>query len=339
MPAAGVCAMLFGSMDARPMQFTNPPRPLPASLYEEATSRYVENVSSRAIAIYRVGAFSYPGLSDIDLLVVPDGARFDNGLWFAVRNQLPAALRAPFRSDPGIVPRDLVDVLRFTTHGKRDLLFGEDVAAGVVCDESSEQRWSMFFERLCQFDRVARATRASAGADLAKLVSKTKSLAYSLIDLDVLVDKHLSAAFAAEVDALRAGFFDLDLEEAGPRTWQLFERGLFLVEDTLAEQLPLSPGQSPVEFGRAFLHGSEGIPGLSDARLAERRDAVSRAQHATRAMGFRKGDLFMRTPYAQRIAELNRGQRSALPLRALAAAAYRVRSAMMATGTQAAAQK
>ncbi len=318
--------MVWGPGGSLFMQFTNPPRPLPTALYEEATRVYVERVCPRARAIYRVGDFRHPGLSDIDLLVVPTGARFDNNPWFSVRLRLPRAMQAPFRSDPGIVPADAVDVLRFTTHRARILLFGEDLAVDVECVDSPEQLWSMLFERLCQFDRVARDARRRGTTDLSKLVAKARSVAYSLADIDRLTGSDRSASYCADVEELRSHFFDFKLQEAGARAWQLFDRGLASLEDALVRVLPLAPDQRPADFARSFLLGAATLPGLCAEHLAERRAAVLRAQQASRALGFRKGDVFTRTPYAERIAALNRRHRVRLPLRAVAEVAYGLRA-------------
>lgn len=311
------------------MQFTNPPRRLSASLYQEATAAYIARVGSRALAIYRVGAFRHPGLSDIDLLVIPKAARFDNDAWFAARHALPRHLRAPFRSDPSVVAADGVDVLRFTTHRNRVLLHGADLAESVVCEETLEQRWSMLFERLCQFDRVARQMRSRSRLDLSSLVSKTKSVGYSLVDLDFLTGSSVSAAFRFDVEDLRERFFDMKTDEAGARTWQLFERGMAVLDGTLDTALPLSAAQRPSDFGRAFLRGEAQIAGLNQERLSERRSAVARSQQQVRALGFRKGDVFVRTPYAERVAALNRRTLPGLPLRLLADAAYRARGGVI----------
>ena len=325
-------------MEASSIRFVNAPRPLGVDVYEQAIGAYVARVAPRALAIYRVGAFRYPGLSDIDLLVVPSGPRLDNDRWFAVSSQLPASLRLPFRSDPGVVSRDTVDVLRFTTHRERRLLHGTDLAREVVCEETPEQAWSMIFERLCQFDRVAGEIRASGRADLGKLVSKAKSVAYSLLDLEQLGMSAGAQRFREDIDALRGAFFEMKPEEAGVRAWTLFEAGLSALDASLAERLSLADGDRPVDFARAFLHGEAQIPGLSETRLGERRAAVARAQRVARELGFQKGDVFVRTPSAERVAALRRRHRPSAAVRAGLAAAYRARAAWISARGRAWAQ-
>lgn len=312
------------------MKFTNLPRPIPVPLYDEAVRDYARRVAPRARAVYRVGELRHPGISDVDLLVVPRRARFDNGAWFAVRSQLPPALRAPFRSNPCVVPADGVDLLRFTTHRRRRLVCGEDLAAGVTCLDTPEQRWSMLFERLSQFDRVRRRVLERNGADLWNLVSKTKSVAYSLSEADSLLGSRRAPGFADEVEALRAGFFERAPDEAGVRTWRLFREGLEAIETVLREHLDLQGAPAPAAFGQAFLHGRASIPGLSEARLAERRRAVEWSQRAVRVLGWRKGDLFVRTPYADRIAALNAELHPSTLGRALVDGAYWLRGAAIA---------
>lgn len=308
------------------MEYTNRPRPLSASLYEQAIDAYVRGVRDRAVAIYRVGSFRHPGLSDVDLLVIPREARFDNGLYFAVRHVLPRSLRAPFRSNPIVLPEGLLQALRYTTHEKRRLLHGEDVAAGIACDHSPEQRWSMLFERLYQFDCVSREMQQRRPIDLTRLVSKTKSVGYSLVDVDRLTGSSMAPSFVADVDEMRAGFFEIPPDEAGPRVHQLFHRGLQAILTNVAKHLCLDDERTVVDFGRAFLFGEEEIPGLDEAALWERRATVERVQRLTRVYGCKKGDLFTRKAYRARIEVLHQQYLPSLPLRAAAALAYALRA-------------
>ncbi len=281
------------------MRFTRPPVPIPRARYDEAAHAYARRVGRRAVAIYQVGVFSHAGLSDLDLLVVPRRARIDNAAFFAVRNQLPPLLRVPFRYDPDVVPLGEIDVLRFTTHRHRKLIWGEDVAAHVECLETPEQRWSMVFERLWQFAGMRRRGQRRGRVDLWKLIARTKSVGISLADLDALTGSRHADAYLDEVEALRSRYFELDPQVAGRAFWSLFDYGLTCIEQTIGDVLPLDD-EAPSEFGRRFLTGHASVRGLSEAALEERRRAVLRAQRATRALGFGENDVITAAPYASR---------------------------------------
>jgi hypothetical protein len=286
---------------------------------------YVRSVRDRALAIYRVGRPRDPGWADLSLLVVPRRPRVDNGAFFSVRHALPARLRSPFRSDPKVVPPTCLPVLRYTTCGDRTLLFGEDVAAGIAPDESDEQRWSLVFERLCQFDRLARELEASGIADVSRLISKAESLGDSLRTLDALTGSRQADDYTAAVERLRDAHVGLDPGEAAAQIERSWRHGMALLLESLEKRLPLAPGQSAVDFGRAFLLGEARIQGLCEEDLAARRAAVAVAQASTRAYGFKKGDVFPRTPYRSRIDDLDRALLPPAPVRVAIDGVYRVR--------------
>ena len=83
------------------------------------------------------------------------------------------------------------------------------------------------------------------------------------------------------------------------------------------------------EYSRSESLGELGeakIPNLDESFLNERRATVARVQEATRAYGFKKGDIFMRTPYSERVERLNRRHQASAPTRLAVELFYRLRA-------------
>ncbi len=95
--------------------FVAPPRTLPRALYDDAAQRYAAAVAPRARAVWQVGEVGAPGLSDLDLLVVPAAIALDNSAYFSARTRLPGRFAPLFRHEPNMLPPPTLDVLAWTT--------------------------------------------------------------------------------------------------------------------------------------------------------------------------------------------------------------------------------
>ena len=84
-------------------------------LYDEAISRYAAMVKGRAVGVHRVGNVRYPGLSDIDLLVVTEHEGVDNRYFFSALQRLPQRFHRLFLHEPFILPAWSLRVMRSTT--------------------------------------------------------------------------------------------------------------------------------------------------------------------------------------------------------------------------------
>jgi hypothetical protein len=117
------------------LRVENLPLPLDRSLYQEATDTYLE-LSHRYIeALYVFGNVRYPGLSDLDLLVVPkDG--YLAPLHLSLRDLLPRRFDPILEHDVFVVPSSQLGACRYRLAPPFSLVYGRDVLAGITVDTS-----------------------------------------------------------------------------------------------------------------------------------------------------------------------------------------------------------
>ena len=311
------------------VRFTDFPTPAIPKDYDEAIASYVGRVTSRAKAIYQVGTVHAPGLSDIDLIVVPGPPRLDDDFFYSARTRLPRAQARFYEGDPRLVPVSLGPVLRYTSHGNRRLLWGEDVFASIEQDESREQRWSILLEGFVKYEAWLAKVRRRQRASVHKIIAKAYSLHYAFADLDHVAGLQLCAPFHARVDALRAGYFAAGEppEQKAAVGLELLESGLALLESHLKEILPLGRGESVSEFAFDFLNSGREIPGLDGKRLSERRRAIRDYQLTIWRLGYFRGEIFGGAAYSERRRRYRRRSPAALALWPLLGLGYRIRGA------------
>lgn len=299
--------------------------PTPAAFYPATIAAYVAATAPRALAIYQVGRVRGDGLSDLDLIFVPGAPRFDDGQFYSARVRLPHARRV-FPHDARPLPLPARAAICFTSHARRRLLFGEDVLAGLESARGPEQDLALLLEGFLKYARFAQGAARSGHVPAERLVTKASSLAYSLALFDRIAGERSAAGYAEACLALRAR-----LALPGSRRewllaelWELFAAHFGELERGLAKRLP-ADGESVSAFARAFLRGQRAVPGLAEARLAQRREAIA-SYHATLAQrGFFLGSLFAKGAYGADASDA-RERRASLPRRALGscvAAAYR----------------
>jgi hypothetical protein len=291
--------------------FTDPPSLLPGELYEEAARAYASLVRRRAQAVYQVGRFEQPGLSDLDLLVVPSRPRWDNHWFFSAHARLPRDLRQVFRHDPRLLPPTALDAIRYTTHGSRQLLTGSDVVAGRSCLETPEQKWSILLEGYLSFHRYYWGARAQASARIGPLIARLTSVAHSFRILDSLAETKLAPDLDRDVKALRAGFFASPepVWVRGLRAWERYCQAFDALERDLGRLLPLRAGEEPHHFARDFLRGRRTLPGLDEEALSERREAVRRYHAEVGRYRFFRGSLFFSAAYERQREKVERRNR------------------------------
>jgi hypothetical protein len=208
------------------------PSPASRAAYEDA-AREIEAALSRlpsAIAVYRLGSVSVPGISDIDRLVVVDGTARVADVWSALSDDTRTlAMHAPF----------LVDRATFANHRwfadiqPLDLVWGEPVDIAARPD-----------------DEYARALIAVEGltVTLLKLVklstthhAKVRPLLCELntlkFDLEIAgltpTDAPNAWAFAGDVRSLRTDWWSIDAVHRNERFRPLLSAAPRAVEEAL----------------------------------------------------------------------------------------------------------
>lgn len=238
------------------MNVTDLPKPATHSLYDEAVTRYAELVKSRAISVYRVGNVRYPGLSDVDLLVVTDRHGIDNRYFFSALSRLPQRYHGIFLHEPFVLPVWSLRVMRHTTHGAPALLAGRDVLHGFPPSDEPDERWCRMLESYCSNVRFRNAATESQTLKGRQTVAVASAARFLLNDGAFALGAGDPEKYSARVDALRERFFSYaDPADGVLEAWNLFNAAMDGFEKALFARFPEFASADPVETARDLLRG------------------------------------------------------------------------------------
>jgi hypothetical protein len=304
------------------MKVTNIPSPASPALYAEAIDTYVRLVKRRAVAVYSVGNVQYPGLSDIDLVVVPNGSAVDNQYFFSAKGRLPRRFVDLFLHEPFILPRSCLQVMRHTTHHAPVLLAGQDVVRPFLPREVPAERWCRMLESYCSYSGFARRVRQSQSLHGRWTMAVANAFRYLLADAALAFPEVADhGAYVRHINAIRSQFFDLSDPSSGVHAaWELFAEHFDRLDTMLREWLGGAEPHEAVQKSRALLSGEMRCSDFDAEYAIERARTIERYYQALQSAGFPYGGLFL-------IAAHPRGRRSIrkTPVTALLHTLYRVR--------------
>ena len=301
--------------------FTNFPAPLDPAVYAEAVARYIAAVSSRSSAIYQVGNVRYPGLSDIDLIVVVNRAAWDNNQFFSPFVRLSSPYRALFHHEPRFVPESCLDSIvygscvhasssslpanestRAVFGSGRRLLFGSDLLGARTVDVSS-QSWQR-----CRVLEVAYITHLSlrdlvsnSVVDVVKLMSRATALRYSMRLLHDLLGVSWDREYERSIDEargslLRAGASMDERTGVARGVYARFTSAVHRYEMNVRTLFDIGRGEDLLAAVADLLSGVRRGVGIESAFLAARHAAAMRFQDAQRRYRLSGGSIFATKP-------------------------------------------
>ncbi len=275
------------------MNVVDLPQPAPRELYEEAIACYVKMVRARARAVYRVGNVHFPGLSDIDLLVVTDRKTFDGRYYFSALQRLPRRFLRLFLHEPFIVPAACTEVMRHTTHYKPVLLSGEDVVRAFPPDDADAERWCRMLESYCSYSVFAERIRTNETLRARFTIAVTSAFRYLLADAAKLFADLDAAGYAAEMDAIRSQFFESEEPHALVcHAWERFAQRFQQFDSILRERLGTHARMQTIERARALLRGDVATELFDRSHAVKRAQTIERYYDALRTLGIPYGGLF-----------------------------------------------
>ena len=289
-------------------RFVDFPEPIDPTLYEEAADRYVRAVSSRAVSIYRGGSVRFPGLSDIDMLVVVDRPAWDNDQFFSPFVRLPQRYHALFQHRPHFVPASHVDALKYSTFAYRPrhrvapdnrLVHGADVLPFWWPALDTSWYWCCLFEAATSFRTTIDKLEAKPNLSVRRFAGLAVTLRYPLQQLDELTRASFAPAFSQAIDRARAELLspagDRYAAAAAVHTRLLDALGDF--ERRLLQAAGLSPTIRAIDAARDVLAGRHPIRGLDAAYVIERRAMIFDYLEALRHMRLSGMSVFVTAPY------------------------------------------
>lgn len=295
--------------------FVDFPRRLDEAMYDEAVEQYARAVKSRAVAVYRGGRVRFPGLSDIDLLVVVDDQPvWDNEEFYSPFVRLPRRYHELFHHRPHFVPRSSIDALAYSTFAytsktsrggvddtgfRRLLVAGDDVVPKAWPAQSDSWYLCSLFETAItarlRFDHF----RASRRWSVRRLASMAATFRFPLRQLDELKGTSYEGTYSAIVDRARAELLEAsgDVHAAADVLFTLYAATLSGFERSIGELANARQGESPVHAAREILATRRVLASIEPSYMAARRAAIHMYFDRLRQTKLSGLTIFVREPY------------------------------------------
>lgn len=187
-------------MDLRVEQL---PLPVDRSLYQEAIDTYLELSHKYVAALYLFGNIRYPGLSDLDLLVVPTNS-YVAPLGLHLMDRLPRRFYPIIEHEVFVVPESHLRAYSYRW-SPLSLVHGREVLAGMTGETAIAARVTQVLEdtnnMLGYLAQLERAGVLKARSCM-RVFNSQRYNAGRLIDLGLMRDD----GYGATIDALRDRF-------------------------------------------------------------------------------------------------------------------------------------
>lgn len=288
------------------------PKPATRELYDEAAARYAEMVKGRASCVYRVGNVHYPGLSDVDLLVVTDRANIDNRYFFSALNRLPQKYHGIFLHEPFVLPVWSLRVIRYTNHyATRALLAGRDVLHAYPPSQEPDERWCRMLESYCSYARFKKTAEETNVLKGRLTVAVASALRFLLRDGDAALGTTGADTYAVQIDGLRERFFTYANAEGGVReAWNLFSTTFERFDAKLRARLGFDAQTDPVAAASDLVRGERSCEEFDRDYAFMRAHEIAGYQHELASMNLPFGHLFFIAAHPQPV----RAQEPSVPM-------------------------
>ena len=239
------------------LRVENLPLPVERSLYQEAIDTYLELSHRRIEALYAFGTTHYPGLSDLDLLVVPTDGYLDP-LNLHLRGRLPARFDAIIEHEVFVVPQSQLQACRYVEPGPEGfrLVYGADVLSAITRETSLTtglcETVEFVHNKLVFLSNLRRKGVLDARSCI-RVFNSHRYTVRRLVGLGLMEED----GYAAAADALRTQLAAAATADLVRQMYRLFETAVTASARALQSHLDLDPssvGQvAAVSQGRATL--------------------------------------------------------------------------------------
>jgi hypothetical protein len=252
------------------LRVENLPLPVDPTLYQEAIEAYLERSHRHIEALYTFGTTHYPGLSDLDILVVPKGD-YLAPLHLHLKGRLPRRFDAIIEHEAFIVPRSQTRACRYLGWADLRLAHGPDVLGGVVTDIS---RTAILCETLefvhnkLVFLANLRRTGLLNAASCIRLFNSQRYNVRRLAQLGLAQEN----GYGDTIDMLRTQLLVSPSEDLVVEMYRTFEKAMTACARALQSRFDLdlsSPGQVA-----AVTQGRVAVP-FEGYRLADARERAA----------------------------------------------------------------
>jgi len=258
------------------------PLPVDRSLYQEAIDTYLELSHKYIEALYVFGNIRYPGLSDLDLLVVPKNS-YLAPLRLHFRDRLPRRFDPIIEHDVFVVPASQLSACEYRLTSRFSLVYGRDVLTAITAETSVAARVCEALEainNMVAYLAQLKQTGVLKAQSCVRVFNGQRYKARRLTDLGLMAED----GYGDKIDALRARFMTAPDPECVLEMFRAFEQSVTACVRALDSSLGLdvtsfariagiSYGQVPVAFEGFELHDAKR---RADVITAYRQELVRR---------------------------------------------------------------
>lgn len=190
--------------------------------YDDWINRFVETYSRFSHSVYALGNISFPGLSDIDILIIPK-EKYLNSILFDLSktsfNSKPFFLHNPF-----IVPINNIEILQHIYFDNLSLINGKDLLknshynSNLDCIALVESFYSM---------KNYQISLKHVGVNDIPILS---SLRYTIKLFNNVFKRDIQDSYSIRIDELRSKFFSSDMAQSLNQMNNLFNSALKEIE-------------------------------------------------------------------------------------------------------------
>jgi hypothetical protein len=217
------------------------PMPVDHSLYREAVDAYLELSHKHIHALYVFGTVAYPGLSDLDVLVVPKN-NYLAPLGLHLNDRLPRRFDPIIEHEVFVVPQAHLRASAYIYPGPEGfrLVYGTDVLRGVAQESSPSTNLCEtveFVHNKLVFLARLRRTGVLRARSCVRVFNSHRYNVRRLAALGLMEEN----GYATTFDALRAQLMARPSEEVVFEMYRAFERSVYAAARALRVSLDLDP--------------------------------------------------------------------------------------------------
>lgn len=147
------------------MRIYNVPSKCDKNIYELCTLYYLSTSKKYIETLYTVGNVNYPGISDLDLIVIPK-MNYLAPINLEIFKQTPKIFRHIIHHNPFIVPLSSLKAWKYSPLNKPNLIFGYDFLREINKDNSDSNKIALLLEHLYSYlqyyDKTYKASSINA---------------------------------------------------------------------------------------------------------------------------------------------------------------------------------
>jgi hypothetical protein len=219
------------------------PHPVDRSLYQEATDAYLELSHKFIEALYVFGTIDYPGLSDLDFLVVPRDT-YLAPMRVQLRERLPRRFDPIIEHEVWVVPESHRGACAYMAPTGLRLVYGSDVLAGIKAESSVEARLCEtleFVHNKLVFLANLRRTGVLNARSCIRVFNSHRYNIRCLAELGLMEEN----GYGNTIDALRMQFVAAPSAESVVEMYHVFEEAVGASARTLHSLLDVDPLSVP----------------------------------------------------------------------------------------------